>query len=150
MRPGVTRRGAARVLVLDERDRVLLLHGVDPADPAHRYWFTPGGGLRPGENRAQTAARELYEETGLRVAAGELRATGFRECVDITFDGAMFRQDQCYFCLHVPTYAVVHAALTADERRSLDGHRWWPAEELRHTREAVYPEHLAELVASLA
>lgn len=143
------RRGAARVLLLDERDRVLLLHGHDPADPTHRYWFTPGGGLEAAESPAQAAARELFEETGRRVDPCELHQTAFRECVDIPFDGAIYRQDQCYFALRVPAFTVVHAALEANERRSLDGHRWWPLDELRRTDENVYPERLPDMLASL-
>lgn len=43
-------RDVARVVVLDADDNVLLLHGFDPADPsAGRWWFTPGGGVEPGE-----------------------------------------------------------------------------------------------------
>jgi len=39
-------RTAARVLLIDEADRILLFHGVDPADPTDEFWVTPGGGLR--------------------------------------------------------------------------------------------------------
>jgi 8-oxo-dGTP pyrophosphatase MutT (NUDIX family) len=48
-------RDTARALVLDPQDRLLLIQyeavrDVDPARPGLRaFWFTPGGGLEPGE-----------------------------------------------------------------------------------------------------
>lgn len=36
----------------------------------------PGGHMEPGESAAQAAVRELFEETGLRVALGDLRELG--------------------------------------------------------------------------
>ncbi|NEE37574.1 NUDIX domain-containing protein, partial [Streptomyces sp. SID7982] len=58
-------RKVARVVLLDPDDRVLLLHGHEPDDPADTWWFTPGGGLEGGETREQAARRELAEETGI-------------------------------------------------------------------------------------
>ena len=63
--------------MVDDRARVLLLRGRDPADPsAGRWWFTPGGGVDPGETVEQAARREIAEETGL-VAADLGRRLGF-------------------------------------------------------------------------
>jgi 8-oxo-dGTP pyrophosphatase MutT (NUDIX family) len=43
------KRRAARVILIDERGRVLLLRGSDPGRPeAGTWWFTPGGGVEPG------------------------------------------------------------------------------------------------------
>jgi 8-oxo-dGTP pyrophosphatase MutT (NUDIX family) len=60
-----TLRQAARVLVIDPAGRVLLLEGFDPAEPDSRYWITIGGGLDDGEEAAQAALRERWEEAGI-------------------------------------------------------------------------------------
>ena len=55
---------------------MLLLRGVDPADPEHPYWFTVGGGADPGETLAQ-AADEKGSVTGYRwCSAADLDALG--------------------------------------------------------------------------
>lgn len=57
----------ASVLIFDEQDRVLMLHRND-----NDTWCFPGGAMELGESTEQTARREAYEETGLRVERLEL------------------------------------------------------------------------------
>jgi hypothetical protein len=47
-------RHAVRVLLLDERDRVLLFRGEEP-DTGRAFWFPAGGGVEEGED-VQSAA----------------------------------------------------------------------------------------------
>lgn len=59
------RRQGARVILVDQNGRTLLLCGEDPHRPEDgRWWMTPGGGLDPGESHEQAARREVLEETG--------------------------------------------------------------------------------------
>ncbi|HEX7746745.1 MAG TPA: NUDIX domain-containing protein [Micromonosporaceae bacterium] len=139
-------RRAARVLLIDGAGRVLLFRGCDPARPAHRYWFTPGGGLDPGESAAEGAARELAEETGLRVPPEELGTPVWREETTFPFDGRWYRQEQEFFLLEVAAWRVDTAGFDQIERQSIDGHRWWPVAELESTGERVYPDGLAALL----
>ena len=56
-------REAARFIVVDEDERVLLVR-FDLVRGGH-VWATVGGGLEPGEAHEDAARRELREEVGL-------------------------------------------------------------------------------------
>jgi 8-oxo-dGTP pyrophosphatase MutT (NUDIX family) len=142
-------RRAARILLLDAQARVLLFHGSDPARPEHRYWFTPGGGLNEGESYAQGAARELFEETGLRVSAAELGEPVWRETTEFPFDGSWYRQEQEFFLLRVDEWGVDTTGFDQIERDSIDTHRWWSPQELLTTSEKYYPRELPTLLDDL-
>ncbi|XVU29939.1 NUDIX domain-containing protein [Actinoplanes sp. CA-054009] len=72
-------RRTGRVVLLDSLDRLLLLRcALAPGNPEKGHaWFTPGGGLEPGEDPAEGAARELHEEVGLSVSTADLSPVAF-------------------------------------------------------------------------
>jgi ADP-ribose pyrophosphatase YjhB (NUDIX family) len=140
-------RPAARVLFVDARDRILLFRGGDPARPGPAWWFTPGGGLDPGETSAEGAARELREETGY--VAGDLGPVVFTETVEFGFDGVRYRQTQDFYLVRVPRWDVDTSGFSALERASVDTHRWWTLDELAHPTETVYPHGLHALLSRL-
>lgn len=145
--PAPTERRAARVLLLDRAGRVLLFHGRDPADAGQgSWWFTPGGGLDPGESPAQGAARELAEETGLQVAAAELGEPVHGRVASFRFAGGRYRQTEDFFLLRVDAHDVDTSGFSALEVSAVLGHRWWTLEELRTTSEVVYPADLPDLL----
>lgn len=57
----------AQVLVVDSAERILFQRSRDSG-----LWELPAGAAEPGDSFRTTAARELLEETGLRVEAGDL------------------------------------------------------------------------------
>ncbi|GAA4198820.1 hypothetical protein GCM10022220_00530 [Actinocatenispora rupis] len=62
-------RRSARILLVDDTDRVLLLRFRTPTSTG---WVTPGGGVEAGETLAQAAVRELREEIGLATTPADL------------------------------------------------------------------------------
>jgi 8-oxo-dGTP pyrophosphatase MutT (NUDIX family) len=141
-------REAARVLLLDSRDRLLLFLGEDPAQPElGTWWFTPGGGLNPGESARDGARRELREETGL--SATGLEGPVWRRVAEFDFAGDHYRQSEVFFVLHVDAHEVDTSGLEPLERAAVVGHRWWTLDELSATEEVVYPRALASELARL-
>ncbi|MGK5678728.1 NUDIX hydrolase [Actinoplanes sp. URMC 104] len=142
----VVERRAARVLLVDPAGRALLLHGGDPARPGTNWWFTPGGGLNSGETPAQGAARELFEEVGLRVDPADLGEPYWRQVTEFSYDARDYRQQQEFFLLRVPGWQVDTAGMNADELATITGHRWWSADEIEASSESIYPVELPELL----
>ena len=143
-------RKVARVVLLDPEDRILLLHGHEPDDPADDWWFTPGGGLEGDESREEAALRELAEETGITDV--ELGPVLWRRMCSFPFAGRRWDQDEWYYLARTtnPSKVVPEATgLTELERRSVAGARWWTCRELARAHETVYPTRLAELLRRL-
>jgi ADP-ribose pyrophosphatase YjhB (NUDIX family) len=148
-----TVRTSARVVLLDEQDRVLLMRGHDPKTPDVSFWFTIGGGVEPGESLRVAAVRELWEETGLTADPADLRGPIWRRVAVFPFDGELIRAEELFFALRVRAYDPKPGSLTAVERRSITGNKWCTGAdivELDHTGETVYPYHLDQLLPEAA
>jgi 8-oxo-dGTP pyrophosphatase MutT (NUDIX family) len=143
---GVHRR-AARVLVIDEQERVLLLLGHDPARPRFGIWHTPGGGIQDGESASDAARRELVEEVGLR--CGDLGNVVWTRRLDFSFDGVRYDQDEVFFVQRVESHEVVTDGRSESEGQYLSDHRWFSVDDLRAAHELVAPPDLPDRLVEL-
>jgi 8-oxo-dGTP pyrophosphatase MutT (NUDIX family) len=137
-----------RVLVLDERDRMLLFLDSDLGlDPVAHWWVTPGGGVDPGESDHEAAVRELWEETGLVVDAGALVGPLLTRLVVHGFSDKIVDQTEVFFAARVPTFTVDTTAHTEEEQLTVADIRWWDLDDLDRTDDDVWPRDLVAVLA---
>ncbi|APU14216.1 MULTISPECIES: NUDIX hydrolase [Actinoalloteichus] len=141
-------RPSARVLLLDDADRLLLFESSDPGRPQETFWCTAGGGVEAGEELRAAAVREVTEETGLVLVESDLVGPVWLRRAVFGFDGEVFDSEEWFFVARIEpgTAGVDVSGFTDLERRTVRGHRWWTAAELRETEATVYPVQLAEFL----
>lgn len=141
-KPSIAERPTARVLLLDARDRILLLKGRLPSAPERPgAWFTVGGGVEPGETFVQAAAREIQEETGITDAViGPV--VWVREGVMKMPEPMLFKE--CYLVARCAGAEPVREGWNALERELIDDIRWWTLGDLTLTTDGVFPPGLAQ------
>jgi 8-oxo-dGTP pyrophosphatase MutT (NUDIX family) len=146
-------RTSARIVLLDEDGYVLLFCGSDPAvidGSAPRWWFTVGGQAQPDETLAEAAARELFEETGLRADPDSMIGPVWRRDAIIDFNNSVIRSHELFFVYQTHRFEPSTAGHTPLEHHYIHGHRWCDAADIAAlvaTGEAVYPLQLGELLA---
>ncbi|WP_318528345.1 NUDIX hydrolase [Nonomuraea gerenzanensis] len=143
------RRFTARVLPIDEQGRVLLLHGFDPARPELRFWFTIGGAVEGGETLQEAAARELFEEVGIRAGVAEFTGPHAEALIEFEWGEYAFTQDQSFFAIPVGDAVVSFEHMEQIEKDTTTEYRWWSAEELESTDEVVHPADLATILRKI-
>jgi len=144
----VTVRHAARAVLLDPADRVLMLACIDPTrDDAERFWITPGGGLHDGEDHDAALQRELREELGLR--DDDVTEHGpwvWRRVITFRWLGRTLEQHERYRVVRTRRTEIDHAGRSADERAALSEHRWLTPTEIRGLEDKVAPTRIASLL----
>ncbi|USR80159.1 NUDIX hydrolase [Arcanobacterium pinnipediorum] len=152
---GYPYRQAARVILLDSRNRIFLIRGHDLDDPTHTWWFTPGGGREGDESAQQAAIRELREETGLSIDVERLSGPVIKRSALFRFLAQVRKQDEEFFIVRLSEaeasslVASDSRGWTALERKVLDEQRWWDLDELEKIQlqgQKVFPAGLVAYV----
>ena len=139
-------RQAARTIVVDEEERVLLVC-FDFGDRV--VWAMPGGGIEEGETDEQAIRRELLEEAGLgEFELGPLVWT--RTHLVPLGDGQWDGQTERYYVLRTPAFEPKPRLSWEDLRaENMVGVRWWTLDELEAAETEFAPRRLPSLVRSL-
>lgn len=137
-------RRAARIVVLDPDERVLLFRYVPAGYPL--FWILPGGACDPDEDFAAAARRELLEETGI---AADPEPLGLIREADYDYRGEPVKSVEHYFLHRAAQAHVDTSGHTELEREVMQVHRWFAHSELKGWPETIYPLDLARLLRSI-
>jgi 8-oxo-dGTP pyrophosphatase MutT (NUDIX family) len=142
------KRYCAKVLLVDERQRVLLFSGIDRTKPdVPAWWFPVGGGLKPDETPSEAAVRETREETGLVIDVPG--TVVFTRQFTWDFEGSDYQQEESFFLVRTSSFRPTSEAWTETEAATITDWKWWSIDELEGTDETVFPENLAEQLRRL-
>jgi 8-oxo-dGTP pyrophosphatase MutT (NUDIX family) len=142
-------RNAARAVVLDATERVLLLQVGEWGHPEFgTAWELPGGGIEAGETHAQAVMRELREETGIIIAAEQIAVPTWRRDVLYDYRGARRLQHEAISLvrLHQPAPDIQSALRDGFEQQDLLDARWWTQQEILGSSEWFYPRSLPTML----
>ncbi|MBV9219259.1 MAG: NUDIX domain-containing protein [Methylobacteriaceae bacterium] len=142
-------RPSSRLLILDMEGRLLLFRFEhdEGALQGQVYWATPGGSLGPGETYEDAACREMLEETGLQIHDPGPQVARRQASFQLP-SGEAVQADERYFLIRVREPSVSSEHWTDLERQVIASHRWWPASELRSTKDQFWPENLFEILVA--
>lgn len=135
-------RRTARVIVVDQNGAVLLVRYDGPSGAAS-YWVPPGGGIEPGEEARDAAARELREETGLVAEIGRVLWTCTSE---FQTPAGTVRQRETFYWVALDSVTPTVFNNSSEEIRE---HRWWRVDELLASEETIYPLELRDRLRAL-
>lgn len=139
-------REAARAVILDPDQRLLLIHFVDEQRGAS-WWATPGGGLRPGETPEMAVLREVAEETGRTDLP--LGPCIWSRRHEFESAGRHIDQTEWFFLLHAVAFDIRTDGLEALEKSFIREYRWWSLDEIRQSTEEFAPRDLAARLDNL-
>jgi 8-oxo-dGTP diphosphatase len=100
----------------------------DPKKPIPRYWKFPGGRGEAHETPAETASRELMEETGVQI-----------EPKDLTLLHSEERSDHNFFLFHIRLNSPVSLLQIGSEGENI---RFFKHEDLKNMPD-FFPNHRA-------
>jgi len=145
-------RTSVRVVLRDLSRRLLLFSTIDPEMPeTGTWWELPGGGMEPGETWADTACREIAEETGLRLSPeqiGEPRWT--RTATYLRRHRRVLQHELVVIAdLAVEAPKVARDGRTPEELEEYVTSRWWAPEEVAASAERFFPGSLPALLPRL-
>lgn len=147
---GIRERSAARVILVDDDSRVLVMRGHDAGQPERSWWFTVGGGIDAGETPVQAALRETREEAGIVLDAADLVGPVLTRTGIFEFFAETCRQYEVFYLARTPSAVrTTMDGWTAAERELLDEMAWLTAAQLREQPLEVFPPELPDVVDHL-
>ena len=148
-------RKSVKVILLNHKNELLLLHVEDPStteiDGTYHgsFWHMIGGEMEGNETVEETALRELYEETGIKSAEVELGPVVWYGEFDLIVLGKLRRVKQRFIVGRTQITKISLANLTEAERAITKKATWFSLEEIKASKEIIYPVLLPEYLPEI-
>ncbi|MBI2792197.1 MAG: GNAT family N-acetyltransferase [Gammaproteobacteria bacterium] len=148
---GINLRRTVRAIVFNPDNNILLMHVStlpileNKTQSNHSFWCTLGGRIERNESFETALTRELYEEAGLSDFQKSLFIYGEQV---LNLSGFPTRLIEIFYAVHISTNEIITTNLTKEEREVVKELRWWSLEDLRRTKETIFPGCLADIAAS--
>lgn len=150
-------RNTIKVLLLNEKNEILLLHADDPTtmtmNKKYRgpFWFPVGGKIENGETLQDAALREIYEETGIKKEEVELGPVVWFGTCNLILGGTPTHMKAQYIVAKTKKTKVCLQCPTEVERKTITGMAWFSLEKIKTCDQVIYPlvlpDHLPEILA---
>ena len=144
-------RRAARVLLIDPSDRLLLFRSRFEVTGG-AFWYPVGGEVEAGESFEAAVVREAFEETGL--AGLQLGPEVFRRRFVFHFRGVAWDAHERWWMARVATFEPVFTGMEELESAEFADCRWMSAGDLAaasaagdHLTPSTLLDHLPGLLA---
>lgn len=134
-------RSTSRLLLLDDRGRVLLFLHSDPT--GRTFWALPGGGMEAGESHEATARREAAEELGAAEVDLTYLWTGLTE---FRFADRDVSQTEAFYRVRGHSGVLGPEVEATRRREHILETRWWSLREIEASSERIFPVDLSDRI----
>lgn len=145
---GINLRRTVRAIVFNSKNEILLMHVStwaileDNTRKNNAFWCTLGGRIEKGEKVEEALTRELYEEAGITDFRKIPFAFGEQVLVMSEFSTRLI---EMFYAVHMMNFAIQTANLTEEEKEVVKEYRWWSLENLKNSKETIFPGCLYQI-----
>lgn len=144
----IKKRNSVKLVLLNANKEILMIYskdsttGKDGSGKKASFWHLIGGQIEKGESLQDAAYRELFEETGLTRDQVVLEDVVWYGSDLLFVNGEFVELNQRFILAYSCTNSVTMDHLTEEEKVNITRLKWFGLEELRATKEVVYPTDL--------
>jgi 8-oxo-dGTP pyrophosphatase MutT (NUDIX family) len=148
-------RNSVKVLLLNDRDELLLMCADDPKTTTvdgeyhGKFWFPIGGEIEKGESIKHAALREIYEESGIEKKDIELGPVVWYGEFDLVLGGVKTHLKQTFIVARTKKRKVAPAKLNTWERKVIKNLKWFSLREIEKSNEIIYPVLLKKYLPNI-
>lgn len=148
-------RNSIKIILLNPKNEILLL-GTDDKSITNKgksyngkFWQMIGGKIEEGEDIKSAANRELFEETGLTPNDVEFGDIVWKGELKLIMSGVKTLIRQQFIVAKTQATDVTLKNLTPEEKPVAKQLKWFSTDEIKNSKEIIYPVGLDEYLSDL-